>query len=180
MIYLSLKAARKNKILMNYYNYSLRKFLKQKKIQKNLRASGVKINFQISDLDVKHTEAALRTLAEFHAIGIVLKDTQPDTTENHEKFFKKFYGGGDSYEKAENIPGSQNLQCTLHSYIDDLYEEYRAVEGNKLIDFVETANFDKVLKAEKIGRPWVTTVHGNLDISNVMFRTGTDYKIKIH
>lgn len=151
-------------------------------VLENLADAGYKSTSKVDPLDFNHCKVCLKTLAKFHATGMIyerLKSTETgkkySLAEEHPKYFNEtIFASGDN-------PASRWLQCSLEAIlelIDQVPEtisrtafKQRLKERLEQI-FSENDSCDSVRK---------TTLHGDLWSNNFMFayRDGEPFKAKL-
>ncbi|XP_065203576.1 uncharacterized protein LOC135833741 [Planococcus citri] len=99
-------------------------------ILEDLRESGYKMINRRAQMDFEHASAAIRTLAEFHALSLKLNETHPEDLNNVKR--ECFYSPGNnqliesSYERllrvVQRTPQIQHLHSKLSQLKDHLFD----------------------------------------------------------
>lgn len=114
-------------------------------------------------MDLKHAKLATIELAKFHALGIALKHHKPDIFKEARKCSSKFPFDTVDSEYHKIIDSTIKLIC----------KDIRTAQfENRIRDLVLPSNDWKNFQEGEATEPWVTIIHGDFWINNIMFRHG--------
>lgn len=111
-------------------------------------------------MDLEHAKAAITELARYHALGVALKSHKPEIFEESRKYMAEFpfEMSPDDFKKLVNHTIARIRQDPrICNYADRLRATY--------------TNFQSFLDFEA-SEPWISIIHGDFWINNIMFRHG--------
>lgn len=117
----------------------------------------------MTGLDLSHSKLAINELARFHALGIALKHFNPEIFEEAKKTFSEFPFYMIDSEYQEIINSTIKLICR-----DTRIAQYE----NRIRALVLTPEDWKNFQEGEIIEPWLTIIHGDFWVNNIMFRKG--------
>lgn len=118
-------------------------------------------------LDLEHAKLALTELARFHALGMALKHHEAALFEEAKTCMREI-----PFDVTD-----MNQEAVICHLIKTICQDPRIAKYESRIWSIMPKNHADVLEVQAV-EPWVTIVHGDFWVNNIMFRTGTNIEKK--
>ncbi|KAJ8675792.1 hypothetical protein QAD02_011578 [Eretmocerus hayati] len=137
----------------------------------NLQLDGYSTGSRKRGLNLNHAKLAISKLAQYHALGIVMRHRRPSFFEEAKKYMTSL-----PFETSESMFNEfvRNFMCSICT--DLRIAKYK----DRIRATIDACNGWQGFTNFKVVEPWITIIHGDFWVNNIMFnwRPGNENEVK--